>query len=226
MRFSRVSAAWDEFLRGEGIWVPSSGLSAIAREEADEALLQQVPEDARAEYARMKSNSQRRQWAEARRCELEVESRLLAEQGTPEKPLLSVTHAARGEETRVVVVGVGAVAGACGVGVDLEFSGRALRNPESLRKSLVTPDEESRVPFLSVLELWVIKEACFKANSENSNTIIADYRIIEFDRGSGSGKAVLERRKGLSISFRLLSVEDELGNPWWLAFAVSFGTGL
>ncbi len=104
-----------------------------------------------------------------------------------------------------------------GLGVDLEPSDRTL-SPRLVDR-VVT--EEEREWNLDPIQLWVIKEACFKSTPENQGFSITDFIVRECARVSGKeyridGRVSCLRETEMLFFFRLLKVEDRL-----LALAVA-----
>lgn len=61
------------------------------------------------------------------------------------------------------------------IGVDLELTLRPIN--VQLASRITNSDE--KISNLNALQVWVIKEACFKANPNNQGTVLPQYRIIE-----------------------------------------------
>ncbi len=62
-----------------------------------------------------------------------------------------------------------------GVGIDLEFKQR--NYSKKLRNRIINLEEKEVVKDFDTLKIWTIKEALFKANPQNNNTIIKNYII-------------------------------------------------
>lgn len=101
------------------------------------------------------------------------------------------------------------VAGPLGVGVDLEHSARFITLPVAER--FLLPFERGLA--LSPLQIWVIKEACFKADPDNFGSILPGYAVTQCDGQVGEvTKLATPLRK---IRFRVLREGD-----WIIAFAL------
>ncbi|HLD99680.1 MAG TPA: 4'-phosphopantetheinyl transferase superfamily protein [Bdellovibrionota bacterium] len=94
-----------------------------------------------------------------------------------------------------------------GIGIDLELRNRKLI-PNLLER--ITEHEERRFG-LHALQIWTIKEACFKANRFNSGSAVTEHRIRDFNPGTNSGKAVIGK---LHFDFALT-----IWNDWYLTVA-------
>ncbi|OFZ53552.1 MAG: hypothetical protein A2428_00135 [Bdellovibrionales bacterium RIFOXYC1_FULL_54_43] len=94
-----------------------------------------------------------------------------------------------------------------GIGIDLEFRNRKLI-PNLLER--ITEHEERRFG-LHALQVWTIKEACFKANRFNAGSAVTEHRIRDFDPETNSGKAVIGK---LHFDFALT-----IWNDWYLTVA-------
>lgn len=196
---------------------PGRKLALAARaasDEADSALLERLSREQTLNYAGLRIPERRREWAEARRGELEIRARLVSAGVAPDRIAYSVSHSA----DEVVVLGVERGDGLERVGIDLEPEGREIepRIRERLCGGGPCPpcqEELERVSSLSTLELWVIKEACFKADPANCGTWITQYRILGWDPVNRRGRAAPPRGDH-AIDFLLLGVAG-----WQLAVA-------
>jgi hypothetical protein len=127
---------------------------------------------------------------------------------------LSTSHSRSQEEGGIVVVGSD-----CPLGVDLEdcerrvstrviarvlntsekrfLGGRIVNQPASQMLQDTASQEEGAIASLSLLqsgpliplELWVIKEAIYKANPGNPGTLIPQYRLTDWNDASQIGEA-------------------------------------
>lgn len=111
-------------------------------------------------------------WAESRRALLDVLDSLAHEkEATPYDYLASLSH------TRGFCVAVSALAGeakARGIGVDIEFSQRLITQKAQNR---FLREDEKAFGF-KPLHVWMIKEACFKADPENKDRLVTQYHIV------------------------------------------------
>jgi hypothetical protein len=115
----------------------------------------------------------------ARKSELKgIVRKNLAAQGVVKEAYFSASHTFFENESAVIVVGSNQR-----VGVDIENRHRSVHPllGEKISK------ETERGLGLSVLELWVIKEAAFKANPHNHGTVISRYCVIEWNKTKSEG---------------------------------------
>jgi hypothetical protein len=132
--------------------------------------------------------------------------------------LRSVSHSRSGGGSCLGLIGLVSDE-AFQIGLDIEHRRRAMASgiEPRLRKRLAKPQEERFG--LSILETWVIKEACFKANPANLGTVVAGYEIQDFDRSSGEGAVlapVRDTTARAAIRFKIVEIGD-----WKVGFAVS-----
>lgn len=125
----------------------------------------------------------------------------------PTRLKISMTHAANWVLAVAKVCAPGD--GILGIGVDLESRHRKIR--PGLDRKILDP-LESRLQ-LNTLEFWVIKEACFKADPDNSGRMIWDYHVQTFERSKSQGSALMPE-KGREFDYCLHSDEH-----WITAFA-------
>jgi len=169
------------------------------------------------------AGKRRVEWAEGRRCMLDVVTSLneqANEVGDPIKKSLvhtSISH------TQAHAISIGLM-GSCysGVGVDLESASRKVSSKVIDR---VTVENERAFP-LSALDIWVIKESCFKADHGISSLSLLDYRLVDVEKSTGetvTGRCVIEGRAGNGNSSakkneaRWLLVKH---SNWIVAFAI------
>lgn len=168
--------------------VPGRSLALIreARTNLADEELAKLSSDQRKIWASIQVDYRRLEWSEARRCEATLRSSLGSDART------SISHTRVNE--RAVVFAAGAV-GVRGLGIDVELRSRTLTEAAALR--FIRPEEAS-LP-LDPLQIWVIKEALFKSNPENADTVLPQYRITSCDRGGGIGQI-----GAIEFRFRLL----------------------
>lgn len=145
----------------------------------DETLSRELSDSERIRAGALPPGPRRIEWAEARRLEREARAALGPEPGA----MLSISH------TTGIVLVLGALwkaPGPLGLGIDVELLDRAITDRVSNR--IADSSERALFPTLTDLNLWVIKEACFKANPDNEGTVVAQYRVIAFDSGTGEGR--------------------------------------
>lgn len=122
--------------------------------------------------------------------------------GTPRPYLLSLAHSG---ET-VLAIGVDVLESKlAGVGVDLEQSSRQI-NP-AIRDKILTASEEQFA--LDLLEVWTIKEACFKASLGLAQGVVSHYQVTDFDRVQKKGWARSSQEAG-QIQFALYRSDEEI----------------
>jgi hypothetical protein len=67
------------------------------------------------------------------------------------------------------------------LGIDLEPEGRQLSDAALQR---ISNDSERQLG-LQPIELWSIKEACFKANPASDGTVVSQYQVLKYAEGRG-----------------------------------------
>ena len=103
-------------------------------------------------------------------------------------PRISLTH------SRACAVAIAVESGARGVGVDLEFD-RAVRDGASrfflseAERSFVAQRASETGDENSLLRLWTIKEALFKADPENGGKTLMNYSLLDPPSFDGMGRA-------------------------------------
>ena len=166
-----------EFLRR---LIPT-GAQCLVREARDKLTADEInglkPDQAE-RFSKLTAPSRRLEWSEARRCERQLREKLGAKIKT------SISHSKVGDHPVVFAVGA-MLSRKNGIGVDAELATRAVSDSAAQRFTSV---EETALG-LEALELWVIKEALFKANPNNANTILPHYRIASFDSSTRMGAA-------------------------------------
>ncbi|HTL10940.1 MAG TPA: 4'-phosphopantetheinyl transferase superfamily protein [Bdellovibrionota bacterium] len=166
----------------------------------------------------------RRDWAAGRMAILRVLEDL--GHGGP-FPHYSLTHTAG---VALAVAAQGPLGGRrLGVGVDLEVAGRAV-SPQLSRRLLTDPEESALVAqaaaqastpeeALAPLDLWVMKEAAFKAQPRSKGTSVLQYRLQtwKWDRPGSWGYATLTGpRPGVSFRIALGRLQN-----WVVGLAVA-----
>ncbi len=149
------------------------------------------------------SDSRSLEWAESRRCVVDVLDGLQKNGVQLSNALISLSHT----PGTAIVVGAEKMQNRIGIGVDLEISSRAI-SPRTA-KAFVFPEDQRCSPHLSALQIWVIKEACYKANPMNQSTVISDYLISQSD-GIDHGKLVCSKSPETEFYFRLAETENLL----------------
>lgn len=113
------------------------------------------------------SNAKRaQQWLQSRK-ELAIAVRKTLNQGVlPQTIKLSLSH------TRDATLA--AVAQEIDIGVDLERADRPIS--EALAAKFYF--ESEKINSLSALQVWALKEACYKANPDQKTTVLSDYHLL------------------------------------------------
>jgi len=136
-----------------------------------------------------------------------VKNQLLKECVDPLQSKMSVSHTTWGRCGLVLVIGSDQF-----VGVDVENCERPVHSALGPR---ISPSDESRYG-LSPLEIWVIKEAAFKANPYNQGTYLPQYQLIGWNKASQKGRIQLPQLSSWECSFKLLKIQD-----WVIVLAVA-----
>lgn len=154
--------------------VSGSSLALIreARDELTEVELARLSAEQKKSLATLREPQRRLEWSEARRCEWDLRAKLGADAKT------SISHT---RENGTPVIFAAGAEGVNGLGIDAELASRTLTEAVALR--FIRPEEASLQ--LNPLQIWVIKEALFKSNPENADTLVSHYRITSYDEGSG-----------------------------------------
>jgi hypothetical protein len=144
------------------------------------------------------SEERKSEWAESRRC------------------LLSLLPSAKPDSAFSLSHTRGASAAAEGqglwVGIDIESRSRSLR--KAVIDLIANPQEQSLG--LTEVEIWTVKEACFKANPENSMTRYREYRLQSFENGLGTA-----RRNDQEFFFKLVPWKDHVVAIAWTTPSVT-----
>ncbi|MGK5085986.1 hypothetical protein WDW86_00355 [Bdellovibrionota bacterium FG-2] len=135
----------------------------------------------------MDSLDSKKQWRESRRCEAHVREALVGQGARTSAIFSSISHT----RNRTVAIGAaypdspaeGQSHQLLGVGVDLEFSTRAVSHRVSDR---ISNNEERKLP-LSPLEIWVIKEACWKSVPGNTGSVVWEVCIESYNAETRRG---------------------------------------
>ena len=183
--------------------------------DIDDALLASLPQgEPLFEPRKIQDPTRRKEWAEGRRCLLDVRARLL--EGRPGgRLLLSLAHshgAAIAAGLRLAPDG-----GVIAVGVDIERTDREM--PPKVIQRVSSPAEMKHAR-VEPIELWVIKEACYKSNPSSQDTVLSHYEIRTISRKTGKGTAACASAPGLVFDFIVVT---ETG--WSTAFAACRGAG-
>lgn len=108
-----------------------------------------------------------------------------------------------------------------GVGVDLEFSSRAIS--EGVVKKLVHDSERTWLSSgdLQALDFWILKEAAFKAIPQNQGAVISSFQVSKWNSQKNEGEVTSPLLKGQGLTCRVMKVEAA---GLKAAFAYSFKT--
>jgi 4'-phosphopantetheinyl transferase EntD len=162
-------------------------------------------------FTELKTTPRRRSWLRGRHAL----KRLLVRMGESDDTSsisfphsrLSLTHAA----SYAVAAGADASCTCAGIGVDLELD-RA-PHPRSARFFLTAAEQQwvgelpEGIQAAQLLRLWTVKEALFKSDPDNVNSMLYDYALDAPDAQSGHA-----RRPGNDgVEIHYLSVETERG---------------
>ena len=111
-----------------------------------------------------------------------------------------VTHLTTLSHSRSWVLAVGALAKNSAalqrIGVDFELRDRKLRTGMESRWVSALESNLGLLP----IDLWVIKEACYKANPRSRDTVVTKYEVLLYDPKTGYGEAQEPSQK-LTIRF-------------------------
>jgi 4'-phosphopantetheinyl transferase EntD len=141
-----------------------------------------LPSERLTELSKFEREARRLEWLHSRRIEVELAERL-----GKAKPSLSITHTEIGGEPWVLGAGLTTVNSRAFIGIDWEDRDREIDDGVQAK---ITAETEKNLP-LAPLELWVAKEAAFKASPYNHEQVIWTYLVSEYDslskRGSFTG---------------------------------------
>lgn len=153
--------------------------------------------------------AQRRNQEKVRGAQIraEVQAELLHQGVQAPDVHLSLSNTHRLDECFITVVGSNYP-----VGIDLEDRDRAIS--EAAVRRFVDSSEASLN--LLPVELWVLKEAAFKANPQNHGTVISQYRVIRWSETSQTGEVGFFVAGVQQSEFNVLLLFQD---PWCLAVA-------
>ncbi len=148
---------------------------------ADAELLGTLPPEELQRFRVMRDPVRRLEWAAGQRCRNEA-MEALSEQGwAPSEVSLSVSHG--GGLALALAVARPGVEG-WGVGVDVESAERVVQ-PRVVRRLLDDRELGLQVPGLPA---WCLKEAVWKAGDRSAGRVLTDYRLVNWDLGSGNAR--------------------------------------
>ena len=196
---AELSRAWSEFL------APSEG-TLILRPIAPDVLMDtsNLSAEQLEKLQSFKSETRKRQWAAGRLVEGALKRLLHA---TPAE-VFSTSLSHTKSPGQGVVLGVSAKVN-FPIGVDLESRTREV----SARAARFFMRAEDAAFGLSPLQIWVIKEACFKSKLRNAALLVSHFEIKSFDPATGFGSCGLQKTN-LSFRFQLLAA-----GPFFCAFS-------
>jgi 4'-phosphopantetheinyl transferase EntD len=182
------------------VWPSQAALSAWpAGVSEDEGFLAKLSPEQQSRFVRITDVGRRALWISARKAELEVARELAGRGVAPAELLTSTSHS--GEWA--LAIAVSRRTGLLGVGIDLEEEARAVRP----RLEVKIVSEEEQALGLEPLEHWVLKEACFKADPENSGRVLSQYRLISREEAVGPGtsrfRVQLAREAGFLVGLAM-----------------------
>ncbi|MCM2278494.1 MAG: 4'-phosphopantetheinyl transferase superfamily protein [Oligoflexia bacterium] len=205
--FGPIQRRWRAFIAAHAPGARAEALFSAEPRAADERLLSRLPPLRISEYQRISSEPRAREWAEARRLELELRERLGA------RASLSIAHSQG-------VIAVGATGEEItGVGVDLEG---AVRQLSEATLSRLLDSEEARLAKdaqASGLEIWTLKEAAFKATPDNTGTVLSSYLLKHLEQVNEAQTRYLQGNVQ-GPAGRTLPVEVHFWNGFIISFAV------
>ncbi len=136
----------------------------------------------RLQYQALSTPTRRREWLLGRTA---LKALLPADTDTSgivlPHPQLSITHA------DATAYAVRSSNGVLGTGVDFEPATRTPRARTArffLHRTEITPD----LPAHQLLRLWTVKEALFKATTDNDDTVLVDYRLDNAGAVAGAAR--------------------------------------
>jgi hypothetical protein len=142
------------------------------------------------------------------RLRTQVQAELVEREVRSEDIHLSSSHTRSRAGERIVAV----VGSDHRVGVDLEDRNRSVSEKVAARIQDVSETRFGLTP----IELWVIKEAAFKANPRNAGTLIPQYRLIDWVPNLDKGGGVGEVHHSVEGRLKVLLIPEDL---WHLALA-------
>lgn len=205
---SRLQESWSSFVGG----LTSLSVRPVEM-DVDDALMARLTADDKRRLPTFGSDYRRKEWAEGRRCLLNVCDELIIKGAEPERVLTSLTHS----QSWVISIGYAPDPGSyvaeppIKIGVDMEISSRPIH--ASVAHRLIHPDEKDLN--LALIQHWAIKEACYKAHPDSLGTIVPQYIIRSYAAISGQGEAIWPS-SGRKFRFQVV---DNQG--WTIAFAFS-----
>ncbi len=139
--------------------------------------------------------------------------------------LFSTTHSSWSQPACLLVVAVASsspsppsAAWHLPLGVDLEDHRRAVSQP--IYQRITAPEE--RELGASPLEMWVLKEAAFKANRDNPGTVMKHYALHTWDRALKQGTLVLKTPR--KTGWQSFDVQLVAHPRWLIALAITAST--
>jgi hypothetical protein len=184
------------------ILIPTEESKILVRsigEVLSPAEINRLTPDQKKKFSKITNPTRKREWSESRRCEWELK----------DYSVRSFSHSGQNEEATVFAWG--AHSAVRGIGIDAELVAREIT--EATAQKFVS-DEERKLG-LTPLQIWTIKEAVFKSNPDNKDTLVSQYLISSFDAAKGSGEASGPKKDFYSFSVREIE-------RWVISLARSF----
>jgi phosphopantetheinyl transferase (holo-ACP synthase) len=101
-----------------------------------------------------------------------------------------------------------------GIGIDIEWMDRELSS--GVASKFIHQSEH--LFNLSPLQMWVIKEACFKAYPDNAATQLSDYRIQSITETENSISGEVKIKTSI-LKYKLLAHSSTSTQGWFLGFS-------
>jgi phosphopantetheinyl transferase (holo-ACP synthase) len=210
---AHLSASWDALTSSQGV----SSFRKVLHEVDDEllfklqALSKLFPQEGM--WNRYFSGPEKRhshktvEWAESRRCLVEVIHMLSRRGSQPSEVLVSLSHT----QNASVAIATLKTSGIIGIGVDIESSSRKV-SARALNAFASSSEQDMN---LTPVQIWAIKEACFKANAFEPNTMVSQYSIVKFDPIENKGEVQFLKDSRAQFDFRI-----GVCSQWVSAFSV------
>jgi 4'-phosphopantetheinyl transferase EntD len=160
------------------------------------------------------------EWLAGRVLQARIKKKIQQNQIHP-KVHLSLSHTTHGATTYLVAVGLGMsemTSDIFGVGIDLESSTRKISDEVFHR--VTTDSERTRAESMGLdpLDLWVQKEAAFKATPENVSSVITQYELLSWDTHLSLGVIHSSGLQAQQLQAHTTGIFD---GPWKLGMSFS-----
>lgn len=181
MNESKLLEVWKKFAGNQA----NLALESIPSRLSDAQLSQLSPEE-RNQLMSFKAPERQVEWASGRIAL----SRVKAAFTKPSSLLTSLSHT-----SQLYALALGMTSDSLeGVGVDLESDTREI-HPRFVDRLIHQREREFD---LHLIDFWVIKEACFKADQRNSGHFLSEYEVVsysELEEGLGGGQVIAPHLK-------------------------------